>query len=246
RSRAWTRLLGVRPRAGTRRWHWRWRHQFSVLSCQFSGRRTRYRTSSGCWSLKVSADSAGSTMSLLPLNAAPVVPAPPPARAPMAAPLPPPARPPISAPTPAPPPAITAVRLPFPLAERTREEVSTGRSEPLTLMEISLSCSTAPPLKRPSGLASTTVPEALAPEGITVLPSTSTGLATVAEKLWPGWLILDPTDSPSLTVIMVPVGTTTGFTVSAFGWAFVAAFGSDDSGALDSGGLLQPSATMMR
>ncbi|PYV89384.1 MAG: hypothetical protein DMG90_11480 [Acidobacteria bacterium] len=125
-------------------------------------------------------------MSLLPVKAAPAVPAPPPARAPIAAPLPPPARPPIRAPSPAPPPAITAVRLPLPFAERTNAEVSTWCSFPFTSTESSLSRRTAPPLNRPRGLASTTVPVALAPDGITTLPSTSTGAATVAENDCPG------------------------------------------------------------
>src|SRR5437764_2009521 len=73
--------------------------------------------STGCSSLKLTADSAGSTISLFPVKAAPAVPAPAPAAAPMAAPLPPPAKPPISAPKPAPPPIITVERLPLPLAK---------------------------------------------------------------------------------------------------------------------------------
>jgi hypothetical protein len=38
-------------------------------------------------------------------------------------------------------------------------------------------------LKRPRGFASTTVPEAAAPAGIAVLPSTETALAKVAVKV---------------------------------------------------------------
>src|ERR1039458_5387657 len=65
-------------------------------------------------SLNVTADSAGISTSLLPVAAAPAVPAPAPTRPPISAPLPPPARPPINKPAPAPPPAIFAVRLPLP------------------------------------------------------------------------------------------------------------------------------------
>src|SRR5215469_3271707 len=74
-----------------------------------------YLTTRDCSSLKLTADSAGRTMSLLPVKALPAVPAPAPARAPIAAPLPPPAIPPIRAPRPAPPPVVAAVLLPLPL-----------------------------------------------------------------------------------------------------------------------------------
>src|SRR2546425_4757345 len=137
-----------------------------------------------------------------------------------------------------------ALPISFPFSERTSEEVSTGSSLPFTLIEVSFSCSEAPPLKRPSGFASTTVPVAVAPEGITVLPAISTGVATVAEKLCPGSLIFDPTDCSSRTVIIVPAGMTTDFAGSGFVFAFFSAF----SGAAlspvvfeaDSGDLLQP------
>src|SRR5450631_4438514 len=145
-----------------------------------------YFTSIDCSNLKLSADSAGSRTSLLPVKAAPPVPAPPPASAPMPAPLPPPARPPIKAPRAAPPPANTAVRLPFPDSVRTTEEVEMDWSEPPMLIDVNRNCSEAPPLKRPRGLASTTVPEAAAPAGIAVLPSTVTALAKAAVKVWPG------------------------------------------------------------
>src|SRR5215467_13201346 len=78
-------------------------------------RRAQRLTLSGDLRVKATADSAGNSISLLPVKAVPAVPAPAPAAAPMAAPLPPPASPPISAPSTAPPPAITAVRLPLPL-----------------------------------------------------------------------------------------------------------------------------------
>src|SRR5437879_12178293 len=74
-------------------------------------------TEMGCSSLKLTADSAGKTISLLPVKAAPAVPAPAPAAAPMAAPLPPPASAPINAPAPAPPPMNPALLLPLPFKE---------------------------------------------------------------------------------------------------------------------------------
>jgi hypothetical protein len=68
----------------------------------------------------------------------------------------------------------------------------------------------APPLNRPEAWASVTVPTARVPTGITVLPLTTTGEENVASKLWPGSLILDPTDCTSLTRRVVPAGMTTG------------------------------------
>src|ERR1700681_4244893 len=102
-------------------------------------------TSSGDVSLKLSADSAGRTISLLPLNAAPPVPAPAPAAAPIAAPLPPPANPPRIAPSAVPPPAITAVRLPLPFSVRVTAEVLIRCSAPFTVIEFSRSSRIAPP-----------------------------------------------------------------------------------------------------
>jgi hypothetical protein len=86
-------------------------------------------------------------------------------------------------------------------------------------IEVRRSCNDAPPLNRPSGLASTTVPEALAPEAIAVFPSTTTGLATVAVKVSPGELSFEPTVWPRRTVITVPAGTTRGFGASCFMFA---------------------------
>jgi hypothetical protein len=45
---------------------------------------------------------------------------------------------------------------------------------------------------------------------MTVRPPTTTGVATVAGKVSPLLLILEPTACPSRTVIMVPAGITTG------------------------------------
>src|SRR6266478_2646893 len=77
-------------------------------------------------------------------------------------------------------------------------------------MLASVSSSDAPPLKRPAGLAFFTMPVARAPLGMATLPSTSTGSRTVAEKFWPGVLILEPTGSSSTTEITVSAGTTMG------------------------------------
>src|SRR5919201_389072 len=82
-------------------------------------------TSSGCSRRKFTTVSAGRVMFLLPVKAAPAVPAPAPAAAPIAAPLPPPARAPIRAPAPAPPPIIVAERLPFPFIVRVEAAVLT-------------------------------------------------------------------------------------------------------------------------
>ncbi len=164
------------------------------------------RTSMACFSLKVNGCSAGRTMSLFPVKAAPAVPAPPPAKAPMAAPLPPPANAPISAPAPAPPPMNPADRLPLPETERATIPVSTDVSLPLMLTELSRTSSSAPPLKWPMLLASTTVPRAAAPLSITVFPCTTTGSATVAENPCPALLSLELSGSPRRTVITVPAG----------------------------------------
>src|SRR5262249_22869486 len=134
----------------------------------------------------------------------------------MAAPLPPPASPPIKAPRPAPPPASTAVRFPLPVCVRLTAEVSIVCDLPFTVIEVNFTCNTAPPLNRPSGFASTTVPEASAPAGISVFPSTCTGLESEAVKLCPGWLILDPTACPRRTVNIVPAGTTDGVAGAGF------------------------------
>src|SRR5256885_2292112 len=146
-------------------------------------------------------------MSLLPVKAAPAVPAPPPARAPIAAPFPPPARPPISAPSPAPPPAITRLRLPLPVMLRATAAVWIFMSLPFTFTELRRTWRRAPPLNRPRGCAATTVPCAVEPEGITTLPFTCTGCATVAENPCPSWLLFELSVSPRRTVITVPAGT---------------------------------------
>src|SRR5215472_995535 len=69
----------------------------------------------------------------------------------------------------------------------------------------------APPLKWPMALAATTVPCAAAPSLITVLPSTTTGSATVAEKPCPAWLVSELSDSPRRTVMCVPAGIARGW-----------------------------------
>src|SRR4029077_13677978 len=77
-------------------------------------------------------------------------------------------------------------------------------------MLVNVNSRDAPPLNRPAGLASFTMPEARAPLGMATLPSTSTGSLTEAVKVWPGWLILEPTGSSRTTEITVSTGTTMG------------------------------------
>src|SRR5215475_2485612 len=81
---------------------------------------------------------------------------------------------------------------------------------PFTVIALSLICSNEAPLNLPAAWAATTVPEALAPDGITVWPSTSTGVATVAENDCPASLLLELSVSPRRTVSTVPAGTTIG------------------------------------
>jgi len=69
-------------------------------------------------------------------------------------------------PSAAPPPVATAVRFPLPLALRSSGPVSTGRSEPFRVTESRRTCRTAPPANLPRGLASVTVPLAVAPWGL--------------------------------------------------------------------------------
>src|SRR5262245_39211610 len=64
------------------------------------------------------------------------------------------------------------------------------------------------------GLASTTVPCAVAPCSIRVVPSTVTGSATVAAKPWPGWLWSELRPSLRRTVITLPAGITIGWVVA--------------------------------
>src|SRR5690349_4010958 len=59
-------------------------------------------------------------------------------------------------------------------------------------------------------LAATTVPCAPAPSAIRVFPFTTTGWATLAANPCPAWLLLELSDSPSRTVMIVPAGITIG------------------------------------
>src|SRR6266567_172768 len=166
-------------------------------------------TLSGALKVNATADSAGNTISLLPVKAVPAPPAPAPAAAPIAAPLPPPARPPIRAPRPAPPPTIAPVRFPLPFRVCVKVAVSTGNWCPATVIEFNFSCSSAPPANRPSGFASTTAPSTFEPAGIATSPFTSTAFARLPPKLCPGWLTFEPTSSASRTVSTLPEGTVT-------------------------------------
>src|SRR6266478_6398380 len=79
-----------------------------------SNHSARGRRVSGLDNVNVSADSAGISTCLFPVNAPPTKPPAAPTSAPIPAPFPPPAKPPISAPPAAPPPVVAAVLLPFP------------------------------------------------------------------------------------------------------------------------------------
>src|SRR5450759_279065 len=81
--------------------------------------------------------------------------------------------------------------------------------------------STAPPLKRPNGLASVTVPAAVAPGGITTRPLTETGWATVPEKLSPELLRLELSVSPRRITMGSPAGTGVAEAVMGSAPAFV-------------------------
>ncbi|HCT61067.1 MAG TPA: hypothetical protein DGA22_09345 [Acidobacterium sp.] len=148
-------------------------------------------------------------MFLLPVKAVPAVPAPAPAAAPMSAPLPPPARPPIRAPRPAPPPIKPSERRPLPFSTREMLLVMTGKLCPCTSMRSRRIARTAPPLKRPSGFASSTAPSARAPRGTTTLPLESViAFSTVALKVSPLWLIFEPRSWLMRTRISRPAGIT--------------------------------------
>src|SRR5512142_269344 len=73
----------------------------------------------------------------------------------------------------------------------------------------------APPLKRPSALASATVPAALAPAGISVWPLTVTGSATVPEKASPELLRLELRVSPRRMTMCSPAGTVAAAVIAA-------------------------------
>src|ERR1039457_6522223 len=136
--------------------------------------------------LKLTADSAGMVSSLLPVKAAPAVPAP------------------------APPPTMTAVRLPLPFWVTQYSSVPTLCGAPLTLMEVRRMAMIASPLNLPADLASETAPVTPAPAGITTLPLTAIPLASVPVKAWPSWVVLEESDSLMRTVTVFPAGMTIG------------------------------------
>src|SRR6516164_7194450 len=160
--------------------------------------------------LKLTADSAGIVSSLLPVNAAPAVPAPAPTRPPMRAPFPPPARPPIRAPAPAPPPIKTAERLPLPFFVTTYSSVATLWGTPLMFTEVSRMARIASPLNLPADLASDTTPLTPEPAGTTTLPFDAIPLANVPVKGCPSCALFEESVSPMRTVMFVPAGMTIG------------------------------------
>src|SRR5262249_10033628 len=145
-------------------------------------------------------------MSFLPVAAAPAVPAPAPASAPIAAPFPPPANPPISAPAPAPPPIKTVSRLALLPAVRPAKEVENVYVFPLTVTERKRSHSFAGVERWPEACVLATTSFALAPLGITTLPSTVTSLETLPATLWPTLAVFEFTDWLVVTLMAVPAG----------------------------------------
>ena len=66
------------------------------------------------------------------------------------------------------------------------------------------------PFTFPLALALTTEPATGEDAGMATLPPTLTGLTRVAVKLWPVWLVFEPSACPVRTVMVVPAGTTMG------------------------------------
>src|ERR1700739_139057 len=88
--------------------------------------------------------------------------------------------------------------------------------------------SSASPLILPLALAFSTVPLTVDRAGIAAIPPTLTGCANVARKVWPVWLALEPNACPTLTVRVVPAGTT-------MGWGGGGGGGAGCAGCVDSG-----------
>ena len=153
--------------------------------------------------IKVTTDSAGIATPLLPVSAAPAVPAPAPTNPPISAPLPPPASPPIKAPPPAPPPTIAPVRLPLPLTVCSNSCVVTAYP-PIRLSCIPRSPS---PLNLPCFLAATTVPLTGVPAFSTVTPWTRMDWASDPLNVSPTLLVLELRSWEIRTVSAVPLGT---------------------------------------
>jgi len=133
-------------------------------------------------------------MSFLPVAAAPAVPAPAPASAPIAAPFPPPAKAPMAAPAPAPPPIKTVSRFALLPAVRPASDVATTIVFPFTVTDRSLSQSFAGVESRPEGCTLATTSFAGAPFGITTLPPAVTSLETLPATLWPTFAVFELTD----------------------------------------------------
>src|SRR5690349_4384122 len=79
--------------------------------------------------------------------------------------------------------------------------------------------SSALPLNLPADFAFVTVPETLAPRGITSWPCTTTGSAREAATSTPGSLSFELTDWSTVTLMLVPAGTIIGGGASCFGAA---------------------------
>src|SRR6266478_7810702 len=109
-------------------------------------------------------------------------------------------------------------------------------ASPLIVTDSSARLRTAPPLKRPWGTASATLPSTSAPWGSTTLPPDSTGVVIVALKWSPVLLVFDPTVLASRTVRTVPAGRVTGLLpnqLDALCGALVSEVSSDGDGLVE-------------
>src|SRR5207244_13163476 len=92
---------------------------------------------------------------------------------------------------------------------------------------------TAPPVKGTRATDGTALAEAAAPLGATTLPSTTTGVATLALNWSPELLSCDPTAFARRTVMTVPAGTVISFLpnqVDVLGGALLSGVSSDAGG----------------
>src|SRR5215831_3464088 len=183
----------------------------------------RVFTRSGSSSLNVRTDSTGTL--ILPLVRTWVTaPAAAPEPAPIAAPLPPPVIAPMIAPMAAPPPANSPVRRLTPRPEcpfSVKSAVLSGYCRPsIATVARSSTRSEAPRIFPPFDTERITIC-ALAPAGITTLPSpSSTSLVTSAENVWPSAALLESMVSSFRTEISVPAANWCVLVVMAVSWGW--------------------------
>src|SRR5581483_449278 len=152
--------------------------------------------------VNVSADSAGTTASSLPVAAATPVPAPAPSAVPISAPLPPPAIPPINAPAAAPPPIFVALLLVWPLPLKEWDVVETGTP----LSEVKRRVSWPGAWRRPLDFADVTLPRTGVPALATVLPLTTTSCARLPWNACPDRAVAELICELVRMVSLVPAG----------------------------------------